>query len=69
MGKTGSDWIAMLKIPLPPRRSGAVVVGRLWVGALLLLVAGCAASSSADDSDNAKNHGFYGGMAGGWSHP
>jgi hypothetical protein len=35
---------------------------------LLLLLAACA-GGGADDSDNAKNHGFYGGVTGGWSHP
>jgi hypothetical protein len=36
---------------------------------LALLLAACTAGSNADDSDNAKNHGFYGGATGGWSHP
>ena len=36
---------------------------------LALLLAACTAGGSAGDADNAKNHGFYGGGTGGWSHP
>ena len=35
----------------------------------LLLVAGCADDKSGNNSDDAKNGGFYSGMSGGWSHP
>ena len=34
-----------------------------------LALAGCAAGSGSGDTDNAKSHGFYGGVTGGWSHP
>ncbi len=43
------------------------IAAGLVVAGLLLLVAGCA--DRADNSDNGKNGGFYGGMSGGWSHP
>ncbi len=36
---------------------------------LALLLAACTAGGSADDPDNGKNHGFYSGVTGGWSHP
>jgi hypothetical protein len=36
---------------------------------LALWLAACTSGGSADDPDNAKNHGFYGGVTGGWSHP
>jgi hypothetical protein len=36
---------------------------------LALVLAACATGGSADDRDNAKSHGFYGGVTGGWSHP
>ena len=36
---------------------------------LVLSLAACAAGSSADESDSARTHGFYGGVTGGWSHP
>jgi hypothetical protein len=35
----------------------------------LLLLTGCAADNSGNNSDNAKNGGFYSGVSGGWSHP
>lgn len=35
----------------------------------LLLVAGCAGGNSGNNSDDAKNSGFYSGMSGGWTHP
>jgi len=42
---------------------------RRLVLALALWLAACTSGGSADDSANAKNHGFYGGVTGGWSHP
>jgi hypothetical protein len=53
--------------------AAAPVKPRSWLRPLALLlalwVAACAAGGSADDPENAKNHGFYGGLTGGWSHP
>ncbi len=42
---------------------------RLVIVGLLLLLAGCTAAGSGNNSDNEKNSGFYGGVTGGWSHP
>ena len=41
-----------------------------WLALIgLLLVAGCADGNRGNNSDDAKNGGFYSGMSGGWSHP
>jgi hypothetical protein len=60
----------MLKI-CPHRWSRALkrLPGRLAAAGLLLLAAACATGDSAGDTDNAKNHGFYGSVTGGWTHP
>jgi hypothetical protein len=55
----------MLKILL---RTPIVPARLLAVAGLLLLVGACAAAS-AGPSDNAKDHGFYGSVTGGWSRP
>jgi hypothetical protein len=63
-----SNWAQMLKIFLYGRRQAPIApVQLLAVAGLLLLVAACAAGSSTDASDNAKNHGFYGSVLGGWT--
>ena len=36
---------------------------------LVLSLGACAAGSSADGSDSARNRGFYSGVSGGWTHP
>jgi hypothetical protein len=55
----------MLKIFL---RAAIAPARWLAVALLLLLIAACAAGSAAP-ADNAKDHGFYGSVTGGWSHP
>ncbi len=35
----------------------------------LLLLTGCADGNNGNNSDNAKDSGFYSGVSGGWSHP
>jgi hypothetical protein len=56
----------MFKVSLRrPVRGPIKLAGRCAVAGLLLLVAACAAAGSADDPDNAKNHGFYGSVIGG----
>jgi hypothetical protein len=58
----------MINIVRHRRRPAAIAPAR-WVAVagLLLLVAACAAENSADSSENAKNHGFYGSVLGGWT--
>jgi hypothetical protein len=45
------------------------ITDRLALVGLLLMFAGCAHNSSASNPDNDQNHGFYGGMTGGYTQP
>jgi hypothetical protein len=56
---------------LPSRRMHRTfdLAGRCAVALLLLLLAACAGGGAADNSDNARTHGVYGGVTGGWSRP
>jgi hypothetical protein len=49
------------------RRMGFVIASaaRCALFGLLLLVAACASGSATGSSDDARNHGFYGGVTGG----
>lgn len=44
-------------------------VCRFALGGLLLLLAACAGNGGPQGSDNDGNHGFYGGISGGWTQP
>jgi hypothetical protein len=57
----------------PDRFLGPLGAAGLWLvaltGFLAVAIAGCADTGSANNPDNPKSGGFYGGVSGGWSHP